>query len=55
VPKVIENTVIDHPDTGEAVVLHAGEDVPPWASKLVGEHLLDEKPARQRANPAEKA
>lgn len=53
VAKLIENTVVTHPDTGEAVVLHAGEDVPSWGSKLIGEHLLDAKPrpTREPASP----
>ena len=28
----------------ESVVLFAGEEVPDWASDLVGEHLIDEEP-----------
>lgn len=42
--KLIENTVVGHPDTGDAVVLLAGDSLPKWAEKLVGVHLLDEKP-----------
>lgn len=45
--KLIENTVVDH--DGTPTVLHAGDTLPKWAEKLVGEHLLDEKP---KAPPA---
>lgn len=47
------NTAVVHPETGEAKVLLAGQDVPEWAADLVGDHLLaDEKPAK-KSKPAE--
>lgn len=51
--KLIDNTVLAHPETGAPTVLLAGEDVPSWASKLVGKHLLAEepKPARRTSDP----
>lgn len=46
-PKLIGNTILAHSETGEPVVLLAGEDVPEWAEGLIGEHLIegaDEEP-----------
>lgn len=37
--KVNANTVLADPETGQPVVLLAGEDVPGWAKDLVGDHL----------------
>lgn len=33
--------VVRHPETGEAVALKAGEDVPKWATDLVHKDDLD--------------
>lgn len=51
--KLTDTTVVAHPDTGAATVLHAGDEVPKWAAPLVGDHLLDEpaKPARRASEP----
>lgn len=35
-----QNTLVRVPDTGEIVVLNAGEDVPEWALSLVGDHIV---------------
>jgi hypothetical protein len=44
--KLKENTVVIG-EFGQAVPLAAGDDVPKWAAKQVGDHLLEEaKPAR---------
>lgn len=39
--RLIANTLVRMPDTGEIVVLNAGEDVPEWALSLVGDHIVD--------------
>ena len=39
-PKVNANTVVQNPDTFEVVTLSAGDDVPAWASDLIGKHLI---------------
>lgn len=38
--KLSENTVVVD-DDGKATVILAGEDVPSWATKQIGSHLLD--------------
>lgn len=45
--KLTANTVVRHPESGEPVALLEGTDLPEWAEKLVGPHVLDvpEKPA----------
>lgn len=35
-----QNTLVRKPDTGEVVVLNAGEDVPEWAVSQVGDHIV---------------
>lgn len=40
-PKLIGNTVVLHPETGEPVLLAADGPLPDWATDLVGAHLLD--------------
>ena len=47
--KLTANTCVSGPE-GIPVVLMAGDEVPDWATDLVGEHLLDEgdKPASRR-------
>lgn len=52
--KLIDNTVVVHPETGEPVLLAATGDLPEWAADLVGDHLLDPKPIR-RPKSAEQA
>lgn len=42
VAKLKENTVVTGRD-GSAVSLLAGQDVPRWAAKQVGDHLVDKK------------
>ncbi|MFY1588988.1 hypothetical protein ACN267_31360 [Micromonospora sp. WMMD734] len=39
--RLIDNTVVRHPETGEPVLLAAGGSLPDWATDLVGDHLLD--------------
>jgi len=39
--RLTDNTVVRHPQTGEAVLLAAGGPLPDWAEGLVGAHLLD--------------
>lgn len=39
--KLIDNTVVVHPKTGEPVLLAATGELPDWAVDLVGDHLLD--------------
>lgn len=41
-PKLTASTVVVNPDTAALVVLWEGEDLPEWATGLVGDHLLDE-------------
>ena len=41
-PKVNANTVIQNPDTFEVVTLSAGDEVPAWATDLIGSHLIGE-------------
>lgn len=41
---VSQNTLVRKPDTGEVVVLNAGEDVPEWAVSQVGGHLTGDEP-----------
>lgn len=50
--KLKENTVVVGED-GQPKPLAAGDDVPSWAAKQVGDHLLDEpvKPARRASEP----
>lgn len=36
-----DNTVLAHPETGVPVVLLKGEEVPDWATDLVGDHLIE--------------
>jgi len=44
---LLGNTAVAHPESGEPVVFLAGQDVPDWATPLIGEHLLEvEKPKR---------
>lgn len=38
-----QNTLVRKPDTGEVVVLNAGEDVPEWAVSQVGGHLTSDE------------
>lgn len=38
-----QNTLVRKPDTGEVVVLNAGEDVPEWAVSQVGSHLTSDE------------
>ncbi|WP_346007460.1 SAP domain-containing protein [Janibacter terrae] len=38
---VSQNTLVRKSDTGEVVVLNAGEEVPEWAVSQVGDHLVD--------------
>jgi hypothetical protein len=47
-PKLTDNTIVVHPDTGQPVLLVATGDLPDWAEGLVGDHLLDSKPAPAR-------
>ena len=42
--RLIANTLVRKPDTGEVVVLNAGEDVPKWAVSQVGGHLTGDEP-----------
>lgn len=37
--RLTQNTLVRKPDTGEVVVLNAGQDVPKWAASQVGSHL----------------
>ena len=46
-------TIVAH--DGEPVVLYAGDELPGWATKLVGDHLLTEDAEPEDAEPAEKA
>lgn len=39
---LIENTVVNDPDTGLPTVLEVGEQVPVWAVDQVGDHLVEE-------------
>ena len=39
--RLLGNTVLRDPSTGDLVSVAAGEDVPQWAEGLVGAHLLD--------------
>lgn len=38
-----QNTLVRKPDTGEVVVLNAGEGVPEWAVSQVGSHLTSDE------------
>lgn len=38
---VTDNTIVVNPETGAAVVLAAGADVPEWAEDMVGDHLVE--------------
>lgn len=38
--QVTDRTMVVHPETGAFVHLDKGDDVPSWASDLVGDHLL---------------
>lgn len=52
--KLIANTVLPNPEGGDPVVLAAGEEVPDWASPLVGEHLIEvPTPAPRRATKSD--
>lgn len=50
--KLTDNTVVAHPESGVAVQLAAGDELPKWAASLVGDHLLDE-PAKAARKPSE--
>lgn len=39
--RLLGNTVLRDPSTGDLVSVAAGEDVPQWAEGIVGAHLLD--------------
>jgi hypothetical protein len=43
--KLNANTIVAHPKTGTPTVLLEGEDVPKWATSLIGDHLLAEGPS----------
>lgn len=38
---LIDNTVVEHPETGERVTLFAGQEIPDWAEDLIGGHLVE--------------
>jgi hypothetical protein len=40
-PKLIGNTIVRRSVEESPVVLRAGDELPSWASGLVGDHLLD--------------
>lgn len=55
-PKLTVNTVVVDPATGAPAALAAGDDVPDWATSLVGDHLIAKesepaKPARSAKQP----
>lgn len=39
--KLIDNTLVVHPDTAVPTSLYAGDEVPDWAEDLVGDHLVE--------------
>jgi hypothetical protein len=43
-PKLNANTALIDPSTGAAVSLKAGQDIPDWATSLVGDHLIAAEP-----------
>jgi hypothetical protein len=54
--ELIENTLVRHPETGTAVLLAAGGELPEWATGLVGGHLIKGErsaPGNPTANPIE--
>lgn len=60
-PKLIDSTHLEHPETGERIFLVAGQDVPDWAMSpdpktpgLVGSHLFEPE-VDKRQPPAEDA
>ena len=48
--RLLGNTVLRDPSTGDLVSVAAGEDVPQWAEGLVGAHLLDTPPESEKAD-----
>lgn len=52
---VKQNTLVRKPDTGEVVVLNAGEDVPEWAVSQVGDHLTSESVDEPEVEVSEEA
>lgn len=47
--RLLGNTVLRDPSTGDLVSVAAGEDVPGWAEGLVGAHLLDTPTESEKA------
>ena len=51
---LIANVLVRHPDTGDLVVLLAGEALPDWAVSLVGGHALgDARPSPEPGSAPE--
>lgn len=48
--RLLGNTVLRDPSTGDLVSVAAGEDVPGWAEGLVGAHLLDTPTESEKAD-----
>ena len=44
--KVTANTLLRDPSTGDLVSVAAGEDVPEWAERLIGAHILKAEPEK---------
>jgi hypothetical protein len=51
--KLTGNVVLRNPETAALEVLQAGQDVPSWASGLIGDHLLEDKPAPRKSAKAD--
>jgi hypothetical protein len=52
--KLSGNTILAHPETGVPTVLLAGEEVPDWASDLIGDHLIEGTAAEPSGDEAPK-
>lgn len=49
--KLSATTVVRHPESGDPVPLLEGTDVPRWAEKLVGDHLIESEPKPAAKRP----
>jgi predicted NUDIX family NTP pyrophosphohydrolase len=49
--KLNANTVLTHPKTGAVVVLVEGDDVPSWATELIGAHLIGDPESTEPEGP----
>lgn len=48
-PKLSANTILQEPGTFQPTVLYAGDEVPDWATGLLGDHLLETETEAMRA------